>query len=53
MAERQQPYVPAKTLQTDYPVSVPRIVIELILNFIGSLSTATRTYVYHRVSHGL
>lgn len=42
MAERQPPYVPAKTLSTEYPVSVPCNMTELILNAVESLSTAIR-----------
>ena len=36
MAERQRPYVPAKTISSQYPVSDPFTAIELILNIMES-----------------
>lgn len=47
MAEHQRPYVPAKTLSTEYPVSTPLSrQLELVLNFLlQSSSTVTRTYI--------
>lgn len=43
MSERQRPYVPAKNLPTEYPVSEPFGAIELVLNIMESSSTVTRT----------
>lgn len=47
MAEHQRPYVPAKTLSTEYPVSPPLSrYLELVLSFLlQSSSTVTRTYI--------
>ncbi len=48
MAEHQRPYVPAKTLSTEYPVSLLRdFVVKSVLSPIQSSSTVIRTYLTH------
>lgn len=52
MTDYERPYVPANTLSTEYPVSVPSAVFDLILNTVGSLSTVIRLSSYGQFTAG-